>query len=63
MSASTRANDWECVGVATVGAAVLIGGSLNMFQFRSKSADFLGEYLFTAGGFGSRRKPEFCRST
>jgi hypothetical protein len=52
MSASTRANDWECVGVATVGGAAMIGGSLTMFQFRSKAADFLGEYLFTSGGFG-----------
>jgi hypothetical protein len=52
MSASTKANDWECVGIATVGGAVTIGGSLTMFQFRSKTAGFLGEYLFTGGGFG-----------
>jgi hypothetical protein len=52
MSASTKANDWECVGIATVGGAAGVGGSLTMFQFRSKSADFLGEYLFTGGGFG-----------
>lgn len=52
MSASTKANDWECVGIATVGAAAGPGGSLTMFQFRSKSADFLGEYLFAGGGAG-----------
>jgi hypothetical protein len=45
MSTSTKASDWECVGIATVGAAAGGGGTLSMFQFRSKAADFLGEYL------------------
>jgi len=52
MSASVKARDWECVAVATVGGAVTVGASATMFQFRSKSADFLGEYLFAAGGIG-----------
>ena len=52
MSASTKANDWECVGVATIGAAAGGGAALSMFQFRSKAADFLGEFLFVAGGVG-----------
>jgi hypothetical protein len=52
MSASTKANDWECVGIATIGGAAGAGGSFTMFQFRSKAADFLGEYLFVAGGVG-----------
>ena len=52
MSASVKANDWECVGVATVGGAAGPGGSLTMFQFRSKSADYLGEFLFVGGGVG-----------
>ena len=53
MSASTKANDWQCVGIATVGGAGGVGAALTMFQFRSKSADFLGEYLFAAGGIGA----------
>jgi hypothetical protein len=52
MSTSTKASDWECVGIATVGAAAGGGGTLSMFQFRSKAADFLGEFLFVAGGLG-----------
>lgn len=52
MSASVKANDWECVGVATVGGAAGAGAALTMFQFRSKAADFMGEYLFVGGGFG-----------
>lgn len=53
MSASTKASDWECVGVATAGGAVGAGAAITMFQFRSKSADFLGEYIFVAGGIGA----------
>ena len=52
MSASTKANDWECVGIATIGGAAGAGGALTMFQFRSKAADFMGEYLFVGGGVG-----------
>ena len=52
MSTSTRANDWECVGIATVGGAAGAGASLTMFQFRSKAADFMGEFLFVGGGAG-----------
>jgi hypothetical protein len=52
MSASTKSNDWECVGVATVGGAGGAGAAITMFQFRSKSADFLGEYIFVAAGVG-----------
>ena len=46
MSVSTKASDWECVGVATVGGAVGAGAAITMFQFRSKAADFLGENSF-----------------
>ncbi len=53
MSASTKANDWECVGVATAGGAAGAGASVTMFQFRSKAADFLGEYIFVGGGIGA----------
>lgn len=52
MSTSTKASDWECVGIATVGLAAGGGGALSMFQFRSKAADFMGEFLFVAGGVG-----------
>jgi hypothetical protein len=53
MSATTKANDWECVGVATAGGALGGGAAVTMFQFRSKAADFLGEYVFVAGGIGA----------
>jgi hypothetical protein len=52
MSASVKSNDWQCVGVATIGGASGLGGAVTFFQFRSKKADFLGEYIFAAGGLG-----------
>lgn len=52
MSSSTKANDWQCVGVAQVGAAVGVGVGVYLFEFRSRNADYRGVFNLFAGGIG-----------
>lgn len=52
VSNEDRAADWQAVGIAQVGGAVGIAGGIACFDFRSKSADFRGTYLFVGGGIG-----------
>lgn len=47
-----KATDWECVGVATVGAAGGVAAAIQCFEFRSAEAKFRGAYLFTGVGVG-----------
>jgi hypothetical protein len=46
------ATDWQCVGVAQVGAAVFAAGAIYCFEFRSTRANVRGQYLFIGGGLG-----------
>ena len=52
MSTSTRANDWQCVGVAQAGAVAGVGAGVYFFEFRSRNADFRGVYNLYAAGIG-----------
>lgn len=52
VNATVPATDWECVGVAQVGGAVVIAAGVYCFEFRSRAADVRGQYLFVGGGLG-----------
>jgi hypothetical protein len=53
MSTEVAAADWQCVGVAQVGGAVVLAAGLFCFEFRSEAANFRGQYLFVGGGIGA----------
>ena len=52
MATNIKANDWQCCGVAQVGAAAGPAAGIYCFEYRSKNADFRGVYLFLGGGGG-----------
>lgn len=53
MATNATANDWQCCGVAQVGAAAGAAGGIYCFEYRSLSADFRGVYLFIGAGGGA----------
>jgi hypothetical protein len=53
MSTSAKAEDWQCCGVAQVGAAAGPAAGIYCFEYRSLSADFRGVYLFVGAGGGA----------
>ncbi|RWP39326.1 hypothetical protein [Mesorhizobium sp.] len=53
MSLDTVSNDWQCVGVAQVAGADILGAGLYLFEFRSSAANFRGKYVFAGGGLGA----------
>ncbi|WP_156387400.1 hypothetical protein [Devosia sp. Root105] len=53
MSNDAMAADWQCVGVAQVGAAVIVAGGIYCFEFRSSSANVRAKFLFIGGGLGA----------
>lgn len=53
MASHVKADDWEVCSVAQVGAAGGLAAGLYLYRFRSKKADFLGDYLFVGGGGGA----------
>ena len=57
MSACVKSNDWQCVGVATMGGASGVGAAISFFQFRSKQADF----YITAGIFDRLFQNQYIR--
>lgn len=52
MISSKKANDWEIAGIAQVGGADVVGAGVYFFEFRSKAADFRGQFIFIGGGLG-----------
>jgi len=44
--------DWQACGVATIGGAEGLGGGVFFFEFRSKSANCRGSFMFLAAGLG-----------
>ena len=53
MASDIRANDWEFAGVAQLGGEIVLGGGINMFEVRSRRADFRGQYIFAGLGLGA----------
>ena len=52
MASNIRANDWEFAGVAQLGGEIVLGGGVNMFEVRSRRANFRGQYIFVGLGLG-----------
>ncbi len=52
MSLEQAGHDWQCVGVAQVGGADILGAGLYLFEFRGVAANFRGKYAFLGGGVG-----------
>lgn len=52
MGVKTEANDWQACGIAQAGFVAGVGAGCYVFQFRSKNADCIGDFLFIAGGGG-----------
>lgn len=53
MARNLSVSDWEATSVVQMGGAAGGGGGLYFFEFRSKNADFRGQFVFVGGGVGA----------
>ncbi len=53
MARNLSVSDWEVASIVQMGGAAGPGAGLYFFEFRSKNANFRGQFIFTGGGIGA----------